>query len=226
MKRLLHASALSAVVLVVAPAAAQQPGTAVQLPTYSFFGTGTSVSVPDRGAAYMGGIKRAASGLNEFGTPLLKVPGFRNRAMGMERSSMGTSVGVYIHDFEAMEEALLGGPPSSVAAMTPRPAGSAYALRPRVAGGTAALSPRVGPPEPTLAEVRSQQHQEQLTREEEAADFYRRGREAEAAGKRGVAKIYYQMAARRAAGDLKREIVARLDEVSLPESSKLAQGSP
>ena len=74
---------LLAVGLVSASAFGQQ-GTAVQLPTFSYFTTNTTVSVPDRGSVYLGGVNRAASGRNEFGAPLLP---FRNRSFGTERSA-------------------------------------------------------------------------------------------------------------------------------------------
>ena len=52
-------------------------------------------------------------------------------------------------------------------------------------------------------------------RRQEAADFFQRGRAAEAAGKANVARIYYQMAARRLPlhqnAPMKTEILARLD---------------
>jgi hypothetical protein len=59
---------LALAALLAVPAAAQN---AVQLPTYSSFRTNTTISVPDRGSVYTGGINRAADGRNQFGTPLL-----------------------------------------------------------------------------------------------------------------------------------------------------------
>ena len=49
------------------------------------------------------------------------------------------------------------------------------------------------------------------TRSAEAESYFSQGRQAETDGKPGVAKIYYQMAARRASGDLKQQVQARLD---------------
>jgi hypothetical protein len=92
---------LTIVALTTIPVAAQN---AVQLPTLSSFRTNTTVSVPDRGSVYTGGINRAADGRNEFGTPLLPL---RNRSIGSQRSASSVWTSVYIHDFEAMDEALL-----------------------------------------------------------------------------------------------------------------------
>ena len=82
----------------------------VQLPTFSFFGVGTTVSVPDHGATFMGGVTRAADGSNEFGVPGLAFPGFQNRSIGQERSASNVWVTATIHDFDAMDQALLSTP--------------------------------------------------------------------------------------------------------------------
>ena len=65
----------------------------------------------------------------------------------------------------------------------------------------------------------------QATRADEADSFFARGQRAEADGKPNVAKIYYQMAARRATGDLKQQVQARLDAVS-GRNSALAKNTP
>ena len=65
----------------------------------------------------------------------------------------------------------------------------------------------------------------QATRAEEADTFFARGQKAEADGKPGVAKIYYQMALRRAAGDLKQQAQARLD-VLTGRTTALANTTP
>ncbi len=55
-----------------------------------------------------------------------------------------------------------------------------------------------------LAVARADQNQD-------AEDWFQRGCDAEEAGKRNVAKLYYQMASRRASGKLKKQILTRLD---------------
>jgi|GEM_PF-1612982 len=76
---------------------------AVQLPTHSYFGVGTTVSVPVGGSTYLGGVNRASSGITEYGTPLLP---FRNRSMGYNRSASSVRVSAYVHDFAEMERNL------------------------------------------------------------------------------------------------------------------------
>lgn len=84
----------------VSSAAAQ----AVQLPTFEYTHVNTTVSVPDRGGAYLGGVNRASAGSSTSGTPVLP---FRNRSYGQSTTAGGMSVGVYVHDFEAMEAGLM-----------------------------------------------------------------------------------------------------------------------
>ena len=85
--------------------------TTVQLPTFSMFGVDTTVSVPDSGSTYLGGVDRASSDGNQLAArgavwqPLHRQPA--------EASSMRVSA--YVHDFQAMDEQLLNQPrPSTV----------------------------------------------------------------------------------------------------------------
>ncbi len=82
----------------------------VQLPTFSFFSVSTTVSVPDNGGAFMGGINRASTGRNEFGVPGLAFPGFQNRSIGQDMSASNVWATATIHDFEAMDQAILNSP--------------------------------------------------------------------------------------------------------------------
>ena len=79
----------------------------------------------------------------------------------------------------------------------------------------------------SVADARARRIEQQQTRRHEAVQFFERGREVEAAGKLGVAKIYYQMAARRASGQLKDRVLAKLDAIGRVQTgSKVAQGRP
>ncbi|MDO4550134.1 MAG: hypothetical protein Q4C96_02645 [Planctomycetia bacterium] len=91
----------------------------VQLPTFSRTGVSTTVSVPDRGRVYMGGVNRSAYGSSQGGTPFLP---FQNRSSGRSNSVNGISTSVYVHDFEAMEADLLSRPGGNAA--VPRRASS------------------------------------------------------------------------------------------------------
>jgi len=201
-------------------------GTAVQLPTYSFFSTATTVSVPDRGRAYLGGIKRAATGRNEFGAPLMP---FKNRAIGTERSASNMHVSVYIHDFQAMDEYLLSQPTASNPYGLQPHRGSLVGPTPKQWQPRASLpqTPSGGPAAMSVADLRAKHLRQQQTRQEEAVDFFQRGKNAEASGKANVARIFYQMAARRATGALKDQVAARLEAVGgSTTATKLAQGRP
>ena len=92
-----------------------------------------------------------------------------------------------IHDFDAMDRALLG--PDFADSQTPvmlrgvplAAAGAANPVATDAAGGT------------SIAEMRRQQAAEDSTAQAEARQYCDQARAAEAAGKPGVAKIYYQM---------------------------------
>ena len=102
--------ALAACLWLAAFEALAQPAPTVQLPTFSFAGVGTTVMVPDGGAAYLGGINRASDGRSEFGVPGITFPGFQNRGIGQDRSTSSFWVTATIHDFDAMDQALLNTP--------------------------------------------------------------------------------------------------------------------
>ena len=193
---------------------ARGQGVAVQLPTYSYFTTRTTVVVPDRGSAYLGGVKRAWSGTSRFGAPLLP---FGNRSFGYSRSAIGARASVFVHDFEAMDEYLLGQRGAGRSNGFEPPANHA----PRQPPVAVARPP--GGPAMSVAALRAQRLRQQQARQEQAVDLFERGRRAEAAGKANVARIFYQMAARRAGDELKAAIAARLEAISPPPvASKLA----
>ncbi|MGA2031256.1 MAG: hypothetical protein ABSG68_03280 [Thermoguttaceae bacterium] len=214
----------------------------VQLPTFSYFGTSTTVVVPDGGSTFMGGIDRASSGRTEFGVPLLPFRPFRNTAIGQDYSASGVRVTATIHDFDAMDQALLNTPspdsftsssslgpllgrvPAAVAAQTLRPRNPAA-----LAGNwiPQAAPPPSGPAAMTAAEVQAQGEARQQVRLDEAQRFFDRGALAEADGKPGVARVYYQMAARRASGELKEQALAKLDAIRRAQGpAKIAQSQP
>lgn len=74
----------------------------VQQPVIRQMRVGTSVSVPDGGRAFLGGVSQGATSTKRFGGP------FRSGTnSGREFSNSSQSVSVYIHDFDAMDAALL-----------------------------------------------------------------------------------------------------------------------
>jgi len=215
--------AISQVVIVSAaqPVHAQ----AVQLPTFNQFSTNSSVLVPDRGSAYLGGVSRSTMGRNESGVPgLSKLPvagrPFGNRATSGSSSSSGVSVNAFIHDFEAMDEALhqqvaatRGGresfPPTSL-------------LTPSRVGGNDSRPLAVNQSITAIRQQQSVQHAAERQREATAqTDYLTRADQLLAEGKPNVARIYLEMAAKRAGNDpaqaeLKQQIAARLQLLQRP----------
>ncbi len=194
----------------------------IQLPTFNMAGVSTTVMVPDGGAAFLGGINNASDGRSEFGVPGLTFPGFQNRAIGQQRGASSFWVTATIHDFDAMDQALLNTPsPDGIARTYPSMsglpeslAGRTFPRNPANLAGNWQVEPDPPPPVSNVAVEQADRAVRQATRVEEADSFFARGQQAEADGKPNVAKIYYQMAARRATGELKQQVQARLDVVS------------
>ncbi len=229
--------ALAACLCLTAFDAFAQPAPTVQLPTFSFAGVGTTVMVPDGGAAYLGGINRASDGRTEYGVPGITFPGFQNRGIGQDRSTSSFWVTATIHDFDAMDQALLNAPspdgltriyPSFFHGLQETPAavaGRTFPRDPARLAGNWRVEPDMPPPVSDVAVEQANRANRQVARANEADSFFARGQQAEADGKPNVAKIYYQMAIRRATGDLKQQVQARLDVVS-GRNGALAKSTP
>jgi type II secretory pathway component GspD/PulD (secretin) len=178
-------------------------GQAVQLPTFQFFTVQTTVSVPDRGAAYLGGVSRAASGRASRGVPFLgKAPGLgrlgRNDAFGSTISTSGASLSATVIDHREWDKAVLAeAAKRREGRITPS---EVEAPRVRVALETA--------PVESVAEIRRQNAARDDEQRRELQALIDKARQAEAAGKPGVAKVYYDMAARRADPALREQITA------------------
>lgn len=67
---------------------------------------------------------------------------------------------------------------------------------------------------PSVAEAKRLRAAEEASQDGEALKYMELARSAEEAGKPSVAKLYYQMAARRASGELKTQILARLNDLT------------
>jgi hypothetical protein len=183
--------ALAAGLLLVDRPVAAQQGVTLQLPTFSFFSVATTVVVPDRGGAYMAGVGRVGSGSSRFGRP------GGGQAFGFERNAAGLHASAHIHDLRGIDEALRHGS---------EPATAASPLALGLAKGQATSLP-------SLKEIESQRSMKEQAARSEAADFFQRGRDAQSAGKAGLARTYYQMALRRASGDLRSQIAAQLEQL-------------
>lgn len=180
----------------------------VQLPTFRVFSMSTTVSVPDRGSAYLGGISGSSMHRRERGLPGLgHVPfagrAFGNRAIGGHTRSSGVRVSASIHDFEAMEEDLL-----RQASPVGRRA-TAAAQSPDVAGRS------------SIAELRRQAAADERAEQVAAEQDFERGRDLLNQGRTDVAKVYFQRAAKRGNAELQARIAATLR--SQARMSPLAQ---
>lgn len=173
------------------------PATTVQLPTVSQFSVRTTVSVPDGGTMSMGGVSRGYdSRVNRGMLPL----GSRGIATG--RTAGGVSVSTRIIDHAEMDRAILA---SAAAERGALPGASA--------AKSASLSRPTQPASPAPASVAAIRQANALAAERDAAelaDLFAKAQAAEATGKTGAAKVYYQMVARRDRGQLQSLAQARL----------------
>lgn len=206
----------------------------VQLPTFNYTTVQTTVSVPDGGTALLGGIGRASEGSVSRGVPVLgKIPGvsrlFSNRGIGREMglSQMTLSPRIIIQEEEELRQtgvssellSQLSAAPNGIrplAVAGGRPAEAAvtqkadFIARNIARHPAAAAAEAAGPAAPSVEQIRRQNELAKAQRASEAEDCFAKGQRAEAEGKAGVARIWYQMAARRAQGELQQEVAKRL----------------
>lgn len=209
----------------------------VQLPTFRYSTVGTTVSVPDRGAVHLGGVSRAATASTSRGVPLLgKLPGLgslaRNRGISRTTSASSFSVHATIIDHAELDRQVLA------EAARQRLASGDRMIDPTLDRRASFLSRNVGrsfaplnAPDahsvvdraPSVEEIRRRNEAAEEKRSDEASAYYEKGRSALANGKRGAAKVYFNMAARRASGALKVEVEEALAKLSgSPSSSSVA----
>ncbi len=191
----------------------------VQQPVFSNFSVNTTVLVPDRGGAFLGGVKRAGESRSVYGPWPLRVGSSR----GMFREASNMSAHVWIHDSEAMDRMLLntptnGFPPGGV--VLQGNAGHAYStLLSRHAGSTPPRSYPRSYPLSTIGDIIANQPNSEFERRAPAAPesrrpisgqpaiatvtqpaegksqrYYRLGLEAEQRGKVSLARLHYRMA--------------------------------
>jgi len=210
-----------------------QPATTVQLPTYNFFTVSTSVSVPDRGATYLGGVNRAASGRNEFGAPFLP----KNRSIGSTVSASGMQVSATIIDLTELDQQVLASGTTDLAGPAIAAHRNSGLAGPGVAGPGLVLPPAADPKQlrelqqaqhssagqaaSSLSAIRGQQALAAAEQQKEAGDLFQKGQAAEVAGKKSVALVYYRMALRRSSGDFHEIIQAHIQSLG-PASTRVA----
>lgn len=190
--------AASLALVVCLPVAAQAPpATTVQLPTFSLFTVNTTVSVPDGGGVFLGGVNRAASGRIERGVP--GVP-FRSRGIGSVRSASGMHVTATIIDHKEMDEAILAEAAARRGAplVEDRPVTIAGDV---VAGGRGPGRDSASVGDLSVSEIRRRQAAEGEMQSAEGLDYLAKAERAVREGKSGLAKVYFRMAASRLKGD-------------------------
>ena len=125
-----------------------------------------------------------------------------------------------IHDFDAMDQAILNAPsPNDITQLQrarmaqnlrtfPQRPAWPPSLRPDAVNLAGSWQPAatVATAVSKVAAEEADRDARRATRSSEADTYFARGQQAEADGKPNVAKIYYQMAARRATGELKQQV--------------------
>ena len=216
-----------AVIALCGVAAAQQPApivpTTVQLPTFSFFTVQTTVSVPDRGGAYLGGINRGRDSRIARGFGPLQ-----NRAIGGDRLASGASVHARIIDFEEIDRMLLAAAARRAGTAVDPADAKAAALTKHLAkdGLWSAAPPTVTPDAPlpgSVAAIKAENAAAAEQRSAEVAELFAKAQQAEAEGKPAVARIFYQMVVRRDGGQLKQRAQSRLASLAGEKASATAQ---
>jgi hypothetical protein len=196
----------------------------IQLPTFHYFTVSTTVSVPDSGGAFLGGVKRARYGMTSRGIPgLNKVPGisrlFRNRGSGASLTSAGASVTATIIDHAEMDALLLG------EAAGRRPAGTALTATDRKAlilsshigrPSEAGLRLGGGAPRESVAAIRVRNAEVARAHSVEMQKYWQRAQEAESLNRMGAARVCYDIIVRRGSGELRDQAAVRLAQLRAP----------
>jgi len=192
----------------VGNAFAQAP-TTVQLPTFNFFTVNTTVSVPDSGGSYLGGLMRGRDSSSTRG--LAPVPLLANRGISSDRMAGGMSVHAWIHDFRKLDEALLASAAARRKEHDPaalKGAALSDSLEKPAAGNPAAEAPLL-----SVADIRRQNELQDAAKQEEALAYFTKAEEYRTAGKLGLAKLNYQRAAARDGGKVKEAALVRIRQL-------------
>lgn len=198
---------------------AQQIPQVVQLPTFSFFSVATTVSVPDSGAAYLGGVKRSRTSRSLRGVPdLSSLPYagrlFRNDSLASSTSSSGAYVTANVIDHGELdrmileEVAAMRGPSREMTGIERKAAFLSQHIG-RRGNLVLAMSRKPQPAATSRAAPIAPAAAERKAAAEVAAHLDR-ARRAEAAGNFGSARCSYRVVARRGEEAQKRYALARL----------------
>ncbi len=197
-------------------ARAQQYGTTVQLPTFSFFSVSTTVLAPDSGGAYLGGMRRAGSVRPSWGHPMV-----RNHGLSNFRDASGASVAVRVHDLRWMDEILLGNftivePPADEQGLAAR-----SDLAQQLAGEAQQRGAAVNYGAMHINDIRQAK---EAAKNAEIQGYLTKAEEKRKEGKTALVKYYLQLAARKSSGDLRQAVEAMLREIDDEKSGSHAGG--
>ncbi len=196
-------------------------GQAVQLPSFQWFSVNTAVLAPDRGGADLAGVRRSSHGASRYGTPGVgKLPGLGrllgNRALGSSAGETGVSVHVTVIDHEALDRAVLEqakrqrNSRSNVSPQTVSP--QVAELSQRLSSSARSAASESGDLQ-SVAEIRRQRAQRTEAQHQEALRLAAQGKQAAEKGSVGAARIFYQMAYRRADVALQQKIAQQLEQL-------------
>jgi hypothetical protein len=199
---------------------------AVQLPTFRYFGVQTTVSVPDRGGAVLGGVNRASSGSTSRG-----FGPFRSRGFGSSVGASTASVHATIIDHEELDQATLAEArhlrgaseePLMLRYGRTSPADERIASKADHLSRNVALRDMEAPPmQPTevvesLADIRARAAARQQAKLSEAAERLAAGIASEEAGKFASARGHYEAAIRLGDDTTRQQASERLAKIALP----------
>lgn len=229
-RAILIAVSLSALLCVEGQAQQQQIPQVVQLPTFSFFSVSTTVSVPDSGSAYLGGVNRSRTQSSTRGVPgLSQLPYagrlFRNRGIASSATSSGARASATIIDHSELDEMMLSEAAArrgGRVAMTETERKAAF-LTQHVARRDDTLlavsrtptATESGPPSVDIEAAKQAAAQQ-------VALYLDRGRRAEKAGNVAAARCSYRVVARRGSEQQKQFALARLAALETADRLKLA----
>ena len=160
----------------------------VQLPSYRVTGISTTVLVPDRGGAYLGGVTSSSIGSSTYGSPLGRgLPGLR-RKLGRSTTVGGFSMNATIIDHAELDRAVL-----------------AEAERRQRAGRPVAQAPA------PHAKNRLQLAAAETASDSERVSLYlSRAKRAEVSGQPEIARVFYRRIAKHGTADQRRRAKERL----------------
>ncbi len=175
----------------VAPTFGQE-ATVVQLPTFSFFTVSTSVSVPDSGRGFLGGIRRSSTGSTAFSPPRLIA-----HPRELDRLTALADARATIHP------PMLDDTQDDLVRIHERRAAAVRAARHSTADR----------PQGSVAEARRLRQAETMAQAAEAESFYNQAQEMERLGKLLAARAFYRSAASKGEGRIRRLALERLQEL-------------